>query len=439
MGDDDTFFGLGSGDNSGGDRTILKPTPGLRSRGGAPQPAAPPPTTNTGMLPRVDGTDANPLAAAAGPLLSLAGRLTNTVSHPDPSSLFRHVTQEVQTFEAAARSAGVPNDALLTARYALCTLVDEVVLNTPWGSQSSWASQTLLTLFHKEAWGGEKFFQVLERLLQQPAANLDLLELCYLCLSMGLEGQYRVHQNSRTELDSIRSNVYQTLRQHRGLRENDLSPHWEGVEDTRSPLSRAVPLWVVAAVAVGLGLSIYLGFLWSLNSASDTVATEIAALGRNLPPLVERRGYVPPPRELTLADLLQPELDQGTLELVVGPGSETVRLRALFPSGSADVSGQGQQLLAALAAALKQLPGQVLITGHTDNVPSRSVRFPSNWHLSKSRAEAVTQLLSVPLGEDRLISEARADSEPLEPNSTPANRAINRRVEITLYNAPGRE
>jgi len=436
MSNDDTFFGSGGG---GDDRTLLKPTPGGRGRrapampaGGAPPPMAP------GILPRVDRSDTNTLTAAATPLLSLAGHLASTTSHSDPTSLSRHIVNEMQAFESAATHAGAASEAVITARYALCTLIDEIVLNTPWGSQSSWASQTLLSIFHKEAWGGEKFFEILDRLLQQPAANLDLLELMYLCMSMGLQGRYRVYQDGKSQLEIVRSNVYQALRIHRRPSDRDLSPHWKGIEDTRSPLSKTVPLWVVGAVCAGIALVIYLGFLRSLNSASDSVALEVASMGRNIPPLVERRGFVQE-RQLLLQDLLQSEIQRGALELVNSNGIETVRLRALFQSGSAQVDARSRTLLSVVGEALRQIPGRVLVTGHTDNVPSRSLRFPSNWHLSKIRAEAVALLLANAIAPGRIVAEPRADSDPLVPNNSRQNQAINRRVEITLFTEPGRD
>src|SRR5690606_40784526 len=114
-------------------------------------------------LPRADASDATPLLGPAAPRIAVGARLGATVGHPDPASLFRHVAQEVKSFEAGAAAAGVRPEDALTARYALCTLIDEAVLNTPWGSQSEWASRTLLNVFHSEGWGGEKFFQILDR------------------------------------------------------------------------------------------------------------------------------------------------------------------------------------------------------------------------------------------------------------------------------------
>lgn len=458
MSNDDTFFGIGGGD----DRTVLRPTPGGRGRQGqAPSSrtaasAAPPQAVGASAsaagafapsgafagpgsaapLQRTDASDMNPLAGAAAPLLALAARLRSTVHHPDPAGLFRQTAQEIKTFEAAARAAGARNEHVLTARYALCTLLDEAVLNTPWGSQSVWASQTLLNLFHNEGWGGEKFFQILDRLLPQAAANIDLVELMYLCMAMGLQGKYRVQAGGRGQLEAVEANVLQVLRGHRGEPERELSPHWRGVEDARPKLARFAPLWVVVAVGAGVALLVYTGLLMTLNRASDPVAVQVAALGRDVEPLEQRRAALVPQRK-TLAQLLSDPIAKRALEVRNDGGAETVVLReGLFASGSADVEAAAVPLLETVAQALDGLSGPVLVTGHTDNVPIRTLRFPSNWQLSKERAEAVRDILARTVAADRLTAEGRADTEPLVANDTAAHRALNRRVEIKLLPSP---
>ena len=57
---------------------------------------------------------------------------------------------------------GISNQVVISARYALCAALDEAVLATPWGHESEWAQHPLLVTLHREAWGGEKFFEVLE-------------------------------------------------------------------------------------------------------------------------------------------------------------------------------------------------------------------------------------------------------------------------------------
>jgi type VI secretion system protein ImpK len=78
-----------------------------------------------------------------------------------------------------------------------------------------------------------------------------------------------------------------------------------------------------------------------------------------------------------------------------------------------------------------------VVTGHTDDVPIRTARYPSNWELSTERARSVVGLMSSRMREPaRLRAEGLADSEPVAPNDGAANRARNRRVSILLRTAP---
>lgn len=182
-------------------------------------------------------------------------------------------------FEQNARTSGCSPESVMAARYALCTLLDETVLSTPWGVDSPWSKQSLLSTFHNETWGGEKFFQILERTGQEPARNIDFLELMYLCLALGLEGKYRVLERGRAKLEEIQDNLYRMIRMQRGDFERELSPKWRGVPDKRNTLTRYVPLWVVGALAGTLLLAAYAGFSFILNNGSNPVHEKLENIG----------------------------------------------------------------------------------------------------------------------------------------------------------------
>ncbi len=85
---------------------------------------------------------------------------------PNVEDLRERTVRQVRQFEQAARDAGVPNEQLRPAHYALCASIDDVVLNTPWGSQGGWAARSLVSTFHQETRSGERFFRILEDLKQ---------------------------------------------------------------------------------------------------------------------------------------------------------------------------------------------------------------------------------------------------------------------------------
>jgi type VI secretion system protein ImpK len=426
------------------DRTVLVPSPGGRrtppaSAPPAP-PAGPPPArpAAAGVPLQLHGEGLNPLVRAANPLLDLVTPLRYMASHPDVETLRTQLVQAIKSFEAAAKAAHVEHDQIAAARYALCTLLDETISSTPWGGGGVWASRSLLVAFHNEAFGGEKFFLILQKLSQDPKANLYALELMYLCLALGLEGRYRVIDNGRSQLDTLRDRLQGLIAQQRTPVEAELSVHWQGASGKGEPLWRMVPVWILAAVAAVLLVVLQLFLGHRLGNASDPVFASLLSLKTAQAPAVAPAPPAQPsqPVQARIAGFLAPEVAQGLVSVVETADRSVVTLRGdgVFGSGSGEVSGAYLPLLARIGEALKSVPGKVVVVGHTDNTrPGLSARFPSNYELSKARAAAVRDLLAERAGPpERYSVEGRGDSAPLVANDNPANRARNRRVEITL-------
>lgn len=106
----------------------------------------------------------------------------------------------------------------------------------------------------------------------------------------------------------------------------------------------------------------------------------------------------------------------------------------LFDSGKAALKEEGQAALAEVAQVLSSIEGRDFqIAGHTDDVPIKSRRFPSNWHLSTSRAVTVTRFLAESgVAAARLSAAGYAETQPVASNEAPEGRAQNRRIEIVL-------
>jgi type VI secretion system protein ImpK len=418
------------------DATMLVPTPGGRRAAPAAATAAPPPgaVAQAGAAPHVSlpGSGLNRLVRAANPLLDLVVPLRLTAQQPDLQQLRERLALALRTFENEARAAGVDSEAIAAARYALCTLLDETIASTAWGS-GVWGTRSLLVAFHNEASGGEKVFLILQRLSQNPAANIDLLELLYLCLSLGLEGRYRLLDQGQAQLATLRERLLQLIRQQRGAVEADLSPDWRGqAVQAGSPL-RSMPLWVLAAAACVLLLALQLVGSVLLNRSSDPV---FAGLARIRVAAAAPVAAPAPPAPARVAGFLAPEIAQGLVSVRETAERSIVTLRGdgMFASGSAEVQDKFAPLLARIGDALKTLPGKVVVVGHTDDTkPGLSARFPSNYDLSKARAAGVMAALAQRTGPpERYGAEGRGDTEPQVANDTPANRARNRRVDIVV-------
>ncbi|ABC31006.1 uncharacterized protein conserved in bacteria [Hahella chejuensis KCTC 2396] len=282
---DKTFFG-GAG---GSDRTVIVPTPGGRSSGGLstqPPPTAfaphqaptPPPSAVDGGQGLDVKQGLNPLTASASELIALLGELRQTVQVQNPNQLRQQVIQQIRRFESEAQSKGVASDVVLSARYVLCSALDEAIMNTPWGAEVGWSRATLLSTFHRENVGGEKVFLILDKILATPAKYIDLIELIYVCLSLGFEGKYKLDPRGRDYLETIRDNLVRTIQMQRGEFDGDLSPRWRGATPAKKRISEYVPLWVVASImAAGLLLS-YSGFRYWLGTVTDAQEQQLQEL-----------------------------------------------------------------------------------------------------------------------------------------------------------------
>ena len=106
----------------------------------------------------------------------------------------------------------------------------------------------------------------------------------------------------------------------------------------------------------------------------------------------------------------------------------------LFDTGKADIKDEARASLREVAAIIRSTPYVVNVAGHTDNVPIRSKKFPTNWELSVIRASQVARFLIDDMGitGSRFFVTGHAFHQPVKPNNSPRNRAANRRVEIII-------
>jgi type VI secretion system protein ImpK len=420
------------------DRTVLRPSPGGRRPYGSPAPsgdapfAAVPRALDQGAA--LDGD--NPLADSAATLLSLVPELRHLPHHSAVNELQKRLIDELKRFENRALSKGAPRNQVDISKYLLCALLDETVLNTPWGGQSGWGHNSLSSLLYKKVVGGVEFFQIIERLKQQPAQNKDVLELAYLCLSLGFEGKYRYTNDGPLALEREREALYLLLENVNGLRQLALSTQWEGAGDVTNPLIRYVPLWVLACVAAAVLMVVYMGFAFAMRDKSDRLFGELVAMAQNVkktPPVtvvqpVEVRtpsAWLPHRLRMALAD----EIARKQVSIT---DDDKLRIFNMFSSGSAEVKHEYRPILAKIAAELQKVGVHIRIVGHTDNQKLKfSSRFKSNWHLSLARAESTAEVLgALGLPTVWMRTEGMADKAPIAPNNTQTNRALNRRIDL---------
>ena len=467
MSDDDPFA-----EPDDTERTVIRPNPGGRRPPSTPPvaPVAPQPVASSyddpagfGQQPAAPAaapaptpqpaaadnsvtaslTGMNPLNGAATTLFSLVSRIRNRAQHPDPEAMRRSVVAEVRAFESRALQAKVDAQAVKVARYAICATMDDVVLNTPWGGASQWAQQSMVGTFHRETVGGDRFYDLLARLEQDPSQNIDVLEFLYMCLSLGFEGRLRVEQGGADKHLNIRMGLARIIRTQRGEIERELSPHWIGLDVPHRILSAWKPFWISVGAVAGMLTVGFVGLSYALTSQTQNVIGQLSALDpggiatleRRAPPVVVKPVLSQSTQPELVAGFLKQEIREGLVEIFQDTNTITVRIagNGMFGSASDALKPDFKTPLSRVAKALNATKGPVIIAGHSDSSPINSARFKSNQALSLARAESVLKSVASNMDDpSRLQAEGRSDKEPIASNKTRAGRATNRRIEIVL-------
>ncbi|MFT6899981.1 MAG: chemotaxis protein MotB [Colwellia sp.] len=144
-----------------------------------------------------------------------------------------------------------------------------------------------------------------------------------------------------------------------------------------------------------------------------------------------------------IAEQLEQQIQDGAIELESLGQQVIIRIRenGSFPSGSAFLQPQFRPIIRAIGELLNTVPGEIMVSAHTDNRGISSELFSSNWDLSSKRAVAIAhELIKVSeFEQSRLLVVGHADTRPLVPNTNALNRRRNRRVEISINQGKAKE
>ncbi len=209
----------------------------------------------------------NPLVKAAANILLEIVRLRNA-RDVNMESLRTRLEAEIRGFSSQAMALGVSEAQVNAAQYLLCTALDEsVTTSSIAGAQAEWQNKSLLSTFHKDTWGGEVFFDVLSRTMEQPASRLYLLELIYLLLSLGFEGKYRLEDRGALAVESLRDQLYRQIRLLRGEATPDLAKKVD-LSTFKDKVYAYIPAWLIGAVVVFCLSITWWGFSYTLKDKS---------------------------------------------------------------------------------------------------------------------------------------------------------------------------
>ena len=153
----------------------------------------------------------NPFCSQASSLLSLVPKMRVQTTHDNIPDLHQQLVTALKKFETIDSTSDISEKQKKVASYFLCALLDETILNTPWGHQGNWEEFSLLREFHGEGQEGKKFFIILKQLLQNPKRYLHLIELAYICMNLGYEGVFGLKENGPRTIAEYQKKLFHFL------------------------------------------------------------------------------------------------------------------------------------------------------------------------------------------------------------------------------------
>ncbi|PWT95641.1 MAG: type VI secretion system protein ImpK [Blastocatellia bacterium] len=200
------------------------------------------------------GSDFTSLAA---PVLKLVLKLRAETLVPTPE-LRPTVHTLLQEMEQRAAKLRYPDKQIKDVKFALAAFVDETVLNVNSPLLEEWEKFPLQLEYFGEHLAGVNFFEKLNGLIRDIKAEVDVVEIYYLCLLLGFKGKYKVYMED--ELQDLIKNTAAHLRQVGRLQQADLSPHWQVNDQPPPRVDPGLPLWfkIGTAVVIFICAMIYL-------------------------------------------------------------------------------------------------------------------------------------------------------------------------------------
>lgn len=184
------------------------------------------------------------------------------------------LVMEIQTFEKLCHQAGFDRNHIVGASYCLCAALDEAAHHTPWGGGGkdgigTWSLHSLTAQFHGNRDGGTQVYQLLARIVEDPDANLPLIHLVYVILSLGFMGSYRLKRNGDREHHLLREKLHAIVRSRVAPVPRELSGSLHVATERNLKPMRSIPVWMTALAGLVIVAGTYAYFEFQLNEAQE--------------------------------------------------------------------------------------------------------------------------------------------------------------------------
>ena len=391
--------------------------------------------SDTVPSPSLERSDRNPLMAEAAPVLALAAAMQSGRLRIPLSEFHSKAIEGISKFEKIADRL-YPESVSQSAKYAVCATIDDVIQNVP-GSEvdgAQWAQRNMVVTFFKENFGGDRFLNFIKEVVKKPRQNKDLIELLHSCLAAGFEGRFRSMIDGQSRKTAAMTELFSNMEHLRGLSQTEMVQNWRGENSPRKSKDVWGLVTLAAAIVAFISFLVFLFFTAVLLTTGGEAKTRIASVFPDESVTLNRYApvYVPAPTtiEIRLKEFLDEEIRNG---LVVVEGNRVrTSVGALFAPAAETLNPGNRAIIEKIAIAAELETGAIIVEGHTDSDPIRSLKFKnSNFVLSRARAQTVANIIRNKISEpSRARITGLGDTVPLRSNTTSEGKAVNRRVEI---------
>jgi type VI secretion system protein ImpK len=168
----------------------------------------------------------------------------------EPSALRKLINYYINLFEKNCKAIGMPQDSIIEAKYAIVALIDETVLSVGGACRDYWLTKPMQLDYFGDNIAGEEFYEKLKKIMLQPEKKKDVLEVYFLCLSLGFEGKYKLYNPE--ERITIMEELGKKIRRTRTRLSAELSPHGRRAEVASFKKEKKIfiPFWITGAIAL---------------------------------------------------------------------------------------------------------------------------------------------------------------------------------------------
>jgi type VI secretion system protein ImpK len=208
--------------------------------------------------------------------LMLILQLRATNDYGEPSKLKAKVIDMFDSFEQNARSAGIDNEKIKQAKFALVAFLDETIISSNWLRKDEWLTEPLQIKLFDTFNAGEEFFTNLHNLRQRASSNKDVLEVYYLCLTLGFKGMYQLQspETLRRVIDDLNLELHPEAYNPIDV----ISPNGKPKESFIQAVKGGIPLWVYPVTAIVICIVFYFIMSMSISGKAEDIVESLKNL-----------------------------------------------------------------------------------------------------------------------------------------------------------------